>query len=182
MRKWLVLVMVIELLPTTLAAQKAAPPCDTGAGSNLAAPFVPGGATITAAIGGAAPGVASTQETGDTGRANVRERIVPACAAEIASVAVAERVQRGGLRGSWLPGGAVQPGRLSSKVMKTIEAWNGQPVYLVAVSATGGSGHVRVVVDAVNGKVLETQASSWAWGAAPAWWQQGLSSAPPARR
>ncbi len=181
MMKWLVLVTAIELLPGTLAAQKAAP-CDAGAATNLAAPYVPGGAPITAAISGAASGVAATQENGDTGRAIPPRRIVPACAGDIATTTVAERVQRGGLRGSWLPGGVIPPARLSSKVMKTIEAWNGQPVYLVAVSAPGGSGHVRVVVDAVKGKVLETQASSWDWGNAPAWWQQGLSSPPPPRR
>lgn len=182
MRKWLVPVLLIELLPATLAAQKVAGPCGPGAATNLAAPYIPGGATLNAAISGTATTIATTQEKGDTGRANPVRRIVPACATEIATASVAERVQRGGLRGSWLPGGGTQPGRLSSKVMKTIEAWNGQPVYLVAVSAAGGSGHVRVVVDAVRGNVLETQASSWDWGNTPAWWQQGLSSPPPARR
>ncbi len=67
-------------------------------------------------------------------------------------------------------------------MVKQIEAWNGQPVYVVAVTAPKGSGHVRVVVNAKSGKTLESRMTSRDWGNAPAWWQQGLNSPPPAKR
>ncbi len=118
----------------------------------------------------------AAQEKGDPQRPVSRARAV-----DIALATVGAAVQRGELRGSWLPPG-IQVARLSGTVVKTLDAWNGQPVYLVAVTAPKGSGHVRVVVNARNGKTLDSRVTGWDWGNAPAWWQAGQNSPPPARR
>lgn len=55
------------------------------------------------------------------------------------------------------------------------------PVYVVGISSPNAKGHVRVIVDAATGAVLGSAVSSWDWGNAPAWWQQGLNAAPKAR-
>jgi hypothetical protein len=52
------------------------------------------------------------------------------------------------------------------------------PIYVVGISSPNAKGHVRVIVDAATGTVLASAVSSWEWGNAPAWWQQGLNAAP----
>ncbi len=64
---------------------------------------------------------------------------------------------------------------------------NGTPVWVVGVSSPNGKGTMRVLVDARSGAVVPGAAVasfSWGafeWGEAPAYWQQGLNSPPPAK-
>lgn len=51
-------------------------------------------------------------------------------------------------------------------------------IYVVAVTAPGATGHVRVVVDAATGEVLSSKLGAWDWGNAPAWWQAGADAPP----
>ncbi len=51
-------------------------------------------------------------------------------------------------------------------------------LYVVGVTAPGARGHVRVLVDAQSGAVLDTKVSSWSWGVTPDWWVKGLSAPP----
>ncbi len=110
------------------------------------------------------------------------QRITQARAVDIALATVGTAVQGGQLQRSWLPSGQVRPSTFSGSVVRAIEAWNGQPVYFVAVTASGGTGHVRVIVNSLNGQVLGSQVATWDWGNAPAWWVAGANSPPPMRR
>jgi hypothetical protein len=80
------------------------------------------------------------------------------------------------------------------------EAWKGKPVsglkvvsasrsnlggraaYIVAVQMMKSTGIVRVTLDARTGAVIGSQAGSWDWGNAPAWFKAGENSPPPARK
>ncbi len=59
----------------------------------------------------------------------------------------------------------------------------GKSVYVLGVTAPNTSGHVRVIVDAATGAVLDTKVSAFQWGvsATPDWWVKGLN-APPAEK
>ncbi len=80
-------------------------------------------------------------------------------------------------------GGGIKPASVSANkaLFNPTGGRDGKGVYVVAVTAAGATGHVRVLVDPKTGGVLATELSSFQWGVAPAWWQQGLSSPPPAK-
>ncbi len=87
-------------------------------------------------------------------------------------------------------GGTIPPASVKSAgaLFNPTGGKNGTPVWVVGVTSANGKGTLRVLVDARTGAVVPgAQAASFSWGAfewgeAPAYWQQGLNSPPPARR
>ncbi len=87
-------------------------------------------------------------------------------------------------------GGTIPPASVKSAgaLFNPTGGKNGTPVWVVGVTSANGKGTLRVLVDARTGAVVagaEAASFSWGafeWGEAPAYWQQGLNSPPPARR
>ncbi len=86
-------------------------------------------------------------------------------------------------------GGTIPPATVKSAgaLFNPTGGKNGTPVWVVGVNSPNGKGTVRVFVDARTGAVVagaEAASFSWGafeWGEAPAYWQKGLNSPPPAR-
>lgn len=86
-------------------------------------------------------------------------------------------------------GGTIPPASVSAQgaLFNPTGGKNGTPVWVVGVASPNGQGTLRVIVDARSGAVVAgAQAASFSWGAfqwgvAPAHWQQGLNSPPPAK-
>ncbi len=110
--------------------------------------------------------------------------------------AVRGELQKGTFAHTWpvksdgAGGGTIPPASLKSAgaLFNPTGGKDGAPVWVVGVTSPNGQGTVRVFVDARTGSVVPgAQAASFSWGAfqwgvAPAYWQQGLNSPPPARR
>jgi hypothetical protein len=107
--------------------------------------------------------------------------------------AVRGQLQQGLLR-NWPArsdgGGAIPPASVTvaGALFNPTGGKDGAPVWVVGVSSPNGKGTVRVLVNARTGAVVpagsESASFSWGmydWGAAPAYWRQGLSSPPPAK-
>ena len=87
-------------------------------------------------------------------------------------------------------GGAIPPASVTGAgaLFNPTGGKDGAPVWVVGVSSANGKGTVRVLVNARTGAVVpaggESASFSWGmydWGAAPAYWQRGLNSPPPAK-
>ena len=75
-------------------------------------------------------------------------------------------------------GGGIRPSTVAAAGALFNPTGGRAGVYVVPVTAANAKGHVRVVIDGASGQVLSTRLSSWDWGAAPAWWRQGLDASP----
>ncbi len=79
-------------------------------------------------------------------------------------------------------GGGIRPANVTAAGALFNPTGGKNGIYVVGVTAPGAKGHVRVLVDAKSGAVLDTKVGSWSWGATPDWWVKGLNSAPPAAK
>ncbi len=79
-------------------------------------------------------------------------------------------------------GGGIRPASLAG-AGALFNPTGGKAVYVIGVTAPNARGHVRVIVDARSGAVLDTKVSSFQWGVtAPDWWVKGQNSPPSAKR
>ncbi len=78
-------------------------------------------------------------------------------------------------------GGGIRPANLVAQGA-LFNLTGGKSVYVIGVTSPNTGGHVRVIVDAKSGAVVDTKVSSFQWGVtAPDWWVKGLNSPPPAK-
>lgn len=161
MRKLLAVMLLAVLVPAAAAAQKV-PPVKN----------------------------APTAQPGDDRPATSQAQAMAA-----ALQAVRGELQKGTLLHTWpvksdgAAGATIPPASVtaSGALFNPTGGKNGTPVWVVGVSSPRGQGTLRVLVDARSGAVVAgAQAASFSWGAfqwgvAPAYWQQGLNSPPPAK-
>lgn len=157
MRKLLCAVLVALLAPAALAAQGP--------------PTTPGSTR------------AKTAQPGDDRPALTADQAKSGAIARVRSDLAAGRLNGGYPFGKQNASATIRPDNILATGVLFNPTGGKNGIYVVGVTAPGSPGHVRVLIDAKTGAVLDSKVGSFQWGVtSPDWWVKGLSAPPAAKK